>query len=85
MMGEVSGTGRASYASGGMHAIAPYTTVELRIDLIASINVLDGAGAVPYIEVAMRFYYRAYGFTYRYSFTGQRAGETCAAGASKTS
>jgi hypothetical protein len=33
----------------------------------------------------MRFYYRAYGFTYRYFFTGERAGETCAAGASKTS
>lgn len=85
MMGEASGTGRASYASGGMHAIAPDTKVELRKDLTASINVLDGAGAVPYIEVAMRRYYRAYGFTYRYSFTGQRAGETCAAGASKTS
>lgn len=85
MIGEVSGTGRASYASGRMHAIAPDTTAELRRDSIASINVLDGAGAVPYIEVAMRLYYRAYGFTYRYSFTGERAGETCAAGASKTS
>jgi hypothetical protein len=68
-----------------MHAIAPDTKVELRIDLIASINVLDGAGAVPYIGVAMRLYYRAYCFTYRYSFTGERAGETCAAGLSKTS
>jgi hypothetical protein len=68
-----------------MHAIAPDTKVELRIDLIASINVLDGAGAVQYIGVAMRLYYRAYGFTYRYSFTGERAGETCAAGVSKTS
>jgi hypothetical protein len=49
------------------------------------LNTLDGGSGVPYIEVAMRFYYRAYGFTYRYSFTGERAGETCAAGASKTS
>jgi len=47
--------------------------------------MLDGTGAVPYIGVAMRFYYRAYGFTYRYSLTGERAGETCAAGVSKTS
>ena len=49
------------------------------------LNMLDGTWAIPYIGVAMRFYYRAYGFTYRYSFTGERAGETCAAGASKTS
>lgn len=48
-------------------------------------NELDGIAAVPYIGAAMRFYYRAYGFTYRYSFAGERAGETCAAGASKTS
>jgi hypothetical protein len=47
--------------------------------------MLDGIVTVPYIEAAMRLYYRAYGFTYRYSFMGQRAGETCAAGASKTS
>jgi hypothetical protein len=33
----------------------------------------------------MRLYYRAYCFTYRYSFTGERAGETCVAGVSKTS
>jgi len=46
--------------------------------------MLDGIPTIPYIRVAMRLYYRAYGFTYRYSFTGQRAGETCAAGASKT-
>jgi hypothetical protein len=48
-------------------------------------NMLDGTCAIPYIVVAMRLYYRAYGFTYRYSFTGEWAGETCAAGASKTS
>ena len=47
--------------------------------------MLDEYDPVAYIEVAMRFYYRAYGFTYRYSFTGERAGETCAAGVSKTS
>jgi len=47
--------------------------------------MLDGPGAVPYIEGAMRLYYRAYCFTYRYSFTGERAGGTCAAGVSKTS
>ena len=47
--------------------------------------MLDGFRAIPYIEAAMRFYYRAYCFTYRYSFTGERAGETCAAGVSKTS
>jgi hypothetical protein len=46
--------------------------------------MLDGIPPVPYIEAAMRFYYRAYGFTYRYSFTGERAGETCAVGMSKT-
>jgi len=47
--------------------------------------MLDGIVTVPYIEAAMRLYYRAYGFTYRYSFTGERAGETCAAEVSKTS
>jgi len=47
--------------------------------------MLDGTWAIPYIGIAMRFYYRAYGFTYRYSFTGERAGETCAAEVSKTS
>ena len=47
-------------------------------------NMLDGATVLPYIGFAMRFYYRAYGFTYRYSFTGERAGETCAVGMSKT-
>ena len=47
-------------------------------------NALDGIRAIPYIEVAMRLYYRAYGFSYRYSFTGERAGETCAVGVSKT-
>ncbi len=46
---------------------------------------LTATGAIPYIGIAMRLYYRAYGFTYRYSFTGERAGETCAAGLSKTS
>lgn len=45
-------------------------------------NMLDGTHTIPYIEVAMRLYYRAYGFTYRYSFTEERAGETCAAGVS---
>ena len=48
-------------------------------------DVLDGYDPVAYIEDSMRLYYRAYGFTYRYSFTGERAGETCAAGVSKTS
>jgi hypothetical protein len=47
--------------------------------------MLDGNRAIPYIGVEMRFYYRAYGFTYRYSYTGERTGETCAAGVSKTS
>jgi hypothetical protein len=47
-------------------------------------NVLDAPHSVPYIGAVMRVYYRAYGFTYRYSFTGQRAGETCAVGVSKT-
>jgi hypothetical protein len=46
--------------------------------------VLDGVSALPYIQVEMRLYYRAYGFTYRYSYTEERAGEACAAGASKT-
>jgi hypothetical protein len=45
-------------------------------------NVLDAPHTIPYIEDAMRLYYRAYGFTYRYSFTEQRAGETCAVGVS---
>jgi hypothetical protein len=49
------------------------------------LKMLDGAECISYIGAAMRLYYRAYGFTYRYSFTGQRAGETCAAVASKTS
>ena len=30
--------------------------------------MLDGIPTIPYIRVAMRFYYRAYGFTYRYFF-----------------
>jgi hypothetical protein len=81
MMGEASGTGRASYASGRIHAIARRAEKKL----IASVNVLDGFPAVPYIGIAMRLYYRAYCFTYRYSFKGERAGETCAAGLSKTS
>lgn len=48
-------------------------------------NGLDGTRTIPYIEVAMRLFYRAYGFTYRYSFAEERAGETCAVGVSKTS
>lgn len=39
--------------------------------------------AFSYIERIMRLYYRAYYFSYRYSFTEERAGETRAVGVSK--